>query len=178
MSCFIANLKGFLGNYKQFTNAVSFQHARTSVFFFFSTPGRLFGSKNERRTHFLRACPVKIKYCFGCVPEETLQTTEKRSPFPGKIIVICCFYWSIKLQANSDQCVFFSLTHCKPTRLCFRSIGNELFSFDPAVYFRRMIMNGGDFYTGRALSKNYRTPFCGVFCSRCCLFFPCLKCPL
>ena len=77
-----------------------------------------------------------------------------------------------------SMCFFFSLTHCKPTRLCFRSIGNELFSFDPAVYFRRMIMNGGDFYTGRALSKNYRTPFCGVFCSRCCLFFPCLKCPL
>ena len=32
-----------------------------------------------------------------------------------------------------------------------------------AVYFRQMIMNGGDFYTGRALSKKYKKPFCGVF---------------
>ena len=78
---------------------------------------------------FARARLVKVNDCFGCVPEETLQTTEKRSPFPGKIIVICCFYWSIKLQANSDQCVFFSLTHCKPRRLCLRSIGSELFLF-------------------------------------------------
>ena len=85
VSCFMANLKGFLRNHKQFTNEISFQQSRTSVFFFFSTPGRLFGSKNERRTHFLRACPVKIKYCFGCVPEETLQTTEKLSPFAEKI---------------------------------------------------------------------------------------------
>ena len=47
VSCFIANLKGFLGNYKQFTNAVSFQKTRTSAFFFFSAPGRLFRPKNE-----------------------------------------------------------------------------------------------------------------------------------
>ena len=52
LSCFIANLKGFLRNYKQFTNAVPFQQSRTSAFFFFSTPGRLFGSENEGRTHF------------------------------------------------------------------------------------------------------------------------------
>ena len=35
VSCFIANLEGFWGNYKQFTNAVSFQQTRTSAFFFF-----------------------------------------------------------------------------------------------------------------------------------------------
>ena len=41
VSCFIPNSKGFLGNYKQFTNAVSFQQTRTSAFFFFSAPGRM-----------------------------------------------------------------------------------------------------------------------------------------
>ena len=33
---------------------------------------------------FIRARPVKIDYCFGCVPEETLQTTEQLSNGPDK----------------------------------------------------------------------------------------------
>ena len=47
VSCLIANLKGFLRNYKQFTNEVPFQQSRMSAFFFFSTPGRLLQSKSE-----------------------------------------------------------------------------------------------------------------------------------
>ena len=35
VSCFMANLKGFLRNHKQFTNEISFQQSRTSAFFFF-----------------------------------------------------------------------------------------------------------------------------------------------
>ena len=38
-----------------------------------------------------------------------------------------------------------------------------IFPLNLAIYFRRMVINGGDFYTGRALSKKYKTPLCGVF---------------
>ena len=45
VSCFIANLKGFLGNYKQFATAVSFQQTRTSAFFFFFCSWPSFSTK-------------------------------------------------------------------------------------------------------------------------------------
>ena len=52
-------------------------------FFFYSWPS--LSIKEWMKNTFLRVRPVKIKYCFGCVPEETLQTTEKLSPFAEKI---------------------------------------------------------------------------------------------
>ena len=61
-----------------------FSKAERQHFSFFLLLEVYFNQRVNENT-FVRARPVKINYCFGCVPEETLETTEKLSPFLRKI---------------------------------------------------------------------------------------------